>query len=64
MTSTKVLVEKEILVVPDDVKEAFKILNTWLKKLSKRNIDLFKKSDDYARYKEILQKYELVKRKP
>lgn len=47
--------------LPDDLKEALKIQNKWLKKLDPEIISEFKSSEDYDNYKIILQKYGLIK---
>ena len=47
--------------VPKDLKEALKIQNKWLKRLSSDDIADFKASEDYYNYKQILKKYGLIK---
>lgn len=55
-------VEKDIEAINEDIKEALKIQNKWLKKLSPKEIKKFKESDDYVRYVEILEKHNLIKK--
>ncbi|RME52737.1 hypothetical protein D6783_03905 [Candidatus Woesearchaeota archaeon] len=56
-------VQEHIYIIPEDVKDVLKLLNKWLNKLSKRNLESFKKSPDFQRYKAVLEKYDLVKKK-
>jgi hypothetical protein len=53
--------EENAPVLEVDIKEALKIQNKWLMKLPAKTIREFKESEDYARYKEILVKYNLIK---
>lgn len=48
-------------LVDDEIKEALKIQNKWLKELPASKIREFKCSKDYEKYKEILEKYNLIK---
>jgi len=48
-------------VVPQDIKEAMRIQNSWLRKLPHNLMTGFKNSEDYKRYQEILKKYDLIK---
>jgi len=48
--------------VPDDLLEALKIQNKWLKQLPSPVMKEFKSSEDYRRYKEILETYNLLKK--
>ncbi|MFH2020351.1 MAG: hypothetical protein ABIJ34_02990 [archaeon] len=48
--------------LPDDLLEALKIQNKWLKQLPSPVIREFKGSDDFKRYKEILDKYGVLKK--
>jgi len=50
-------------VVPSDVSEVLKITYSWLEKLPARQKKAFKESDDFEKYKEVLTKYGLVKKK-
>ncbi|MBD3204069.1 hypothetical protein GF327_07260 [Candidatus Woesearchaeota archaeon] len=53
-------VSQEIL--PEDVKNIIKIQHKWINKLPSEKIKEFKKSEDFKLYKDILQKYNLIKR--
>jgi len=55
--------EAEQLAMDEDMKEVLKITHKWLGKLMKRYKDEFKKSKDYGRYVEILEKYGVAKKK-
>ena len=55
-------VEKKAVDLNEDLKDALKIQNKWLQKLSGDKIREFKGSGDYKRYKEILEKYDLIKK--
>ena len=46
----------------DDMKEALKIQNKWLNKLPSDVKKEFKGSEDFKRYKEILEKHNLIKK--
>jgi len=48
--------------VNEDLKDALKIQNKWLQKLPAQSIRDFKASEDYKRYREILEKYKLLKK--
>jgi hypothetical protein len=48
--------------VEDEIKEVLKIQNKWLSRLPNRKIREFKESKDYERYKEILEKYNLIRK--
>jgi hypothetical protein len=51
----------EMKELPEDVKEALKIQNRWLARLSPEHINEFRSSQDYENYKSILRKYNLIK---
>lgn len=53
--------EEGSFIVPQDIKEAMRIQNNWLKKLPNNLMMSFKNSEDYKHYQEILQKYGLIK---
>ncbi|MBU1201177.1 MAG: hypothetical protein KJ583_03970 [Nanoarchaeota archaeon] len=57
--------EKKPLVsaMDEDVKEVLRITHSWLEKLSDKNKKLFKESEDFQKYKDILLKYGLIKEK-
>lgn len=46
----------------EDVKHVLKIVHHWLGKLSKRQREAFMKSNDFAEYKALLQKYGVAKK--
>lgn len=48
----------------EDVKEILKITHSWLEKLPVRQKKLFKDSNDFERYKELLAKHGLIKMAP
>ena len=49
-------------MVDEEIKTALKIQNKWLSQLSNKKIKEFKDSEDYEKYKEILEKYNLIKK--
>lgn len=58
-------IETQKEVKPDineEIKEALKIQNRWLTRLSPKEIKRFKQSEDYTRYVEILEKHKLLKK--
>ncbi len=55
--------EEEKQQIDEDMKEVLKITHNWLEKLSKRNKDAFKESEDYQKYTNILVKHGLARRK-
>lgn len=55
--------EEEKAQMDEDVKDVLKITHKWLGKLTKRNREEFMESDDYKRYKEVLEKHGLAKAK-
>ncbi len=52
-----------IPVVDEEVKEVLKLLHIWLERLPNHELRSFKVSDDFVKYKAMLEKYELI-RKP
>lgn len=46
----------------EEVKEVLRIVHKWLERLSKKEKANFKKSKDFERYRELLQKYGLAKK--
>ena len=48
--------------INEEIKEALKIQNRWLTRLSSKEIKRFKQSEDYVRYVEILEKHNLLKK--
>ena len=55
--------EQEKAMIDQDVKDVLKVTHKWLGKLSKRQREAFMESDDYARYKEVLEKHGIAKAK-
>jgi len=56
-------IEEEKQQVDEDMKEVLKITHRWLEKLSKRNKEAFRESEDYEKYTDILVKHGLARRK-
>lgn len=56
-------IEPKANVLDQDVKETLKILHKWLEKLPGNELKEFKTSEDFQKYKYILDKYGLIKRK-
>jgi len=56
-------VEEEPLKVPDDIVEIIKIQHRWLLKLSPQKLMEFRNSEDFKRYKEVLEKYGIARSK-
>lgn len=56
-------VAQEKQEIEEDVKEVLKITHKWLEKLSKRNKEAFRDSEDYEKYTDILVKHGLARRK-
>ena len=58
------LIEQEIIPqIDEDVRDVLKIVHKWLEKLDGRTKGAFKRSNDFKVYKELLEKYDLVKKK-
>lgn len=55
--------EEEKAEMDDDVKEVLRIAHTWLGKLTKRQKDAFKESEDFKQYVAVLEKYGVAKKK-
>jgi len=47
--------------LPEDLKDILRIQNKWLKKLPAKEMKLFKESQDYQVYKDVLKRYGLIK---
>lgn len=56
-----IVYDEDTFIIPDDLKEALRIQNVWLGKLSHAQMNAFKVSEDYKRYQNILRKYGLIK---
>ena len=54
--------EQQEPLIDEEIKEALKIQNRWLGRLSGKEIKKFKESEDYSRYVEILKKHNLLKK--
>ncbi|MBD3209253.1 hypothetical protein GF367_02450 [Candidatus Woesearchaeota archaeon] len=48
--------------IDEDVKHVLKLLHGWLEKLPHTDMQAFKASDDFQRYKAVLEKYGLIKK--
>ena len=46
----------------EDLKEVVKILHKWIEKLPSDKINQFKRSDDFVKYKELLDKHGMIKK--
>lgn len=53
--------EQEQAILDEQVKETIKILHRWLEQLPPDKLDQFKRSADFARYKELLRKFGMIK---
>jgi hypothetical protein len=53
----------EMLDLNEDVKEVIKILTNWIKQLPLDKLKEFKNSEDFQKYKEVLNNYNLIKKK-
>ncbi|MBN1274994.1 hypothetical protein JXA12_01770 [Candidatus Woesearchaeota archaeon] len=56
------LLEEVVPVIDEDVKETLKLLHSWLERLPRGEMQAFKRSDDFQRYKATLEKYGLIKK--
>lgn len=56
------LLEEVQTVIDEDVKETLKALHKWLERLPNRDMREFKVSDDFQKYKLVLEKYGLIKK--
>jgi hypothetical protein len=54
-------IEEDESALPEDVIKILKIQNHWLNRLTNRQMQEFKESDDFQEYKKVLQKYKLIK---
>ena len=54
--------KEELPLLSNDVKEILKIGNKWLAKLPSDVMKDFKKSEDYEKYRETLERYKLIKK--
>ncbi len=67
-SSRKKVVEEDFEVdvpperLPDDVVDVIKRLHKWLEKLPNRDMRDFKTSEDFLKYKGLLEKYGLIKK--
>ena len=48
-------------VLKAETRQTLKIIHKWISRLPPEQIDAFKRSPDFARYKELLEKYNLLK---
>ncbi|MEK6963971.1 MAG: hypothetical protein AABX70_06075 [Nanoarchaeota archaeon] len=55
--------EPEEPTLPEDAKEAIRTLHRWLEQLPQKRLEEFKNSEDFQHYKEVLQKYGMVRKK-
>lgn len=56
-------IEEEVVPqLDEDVKEVLRIIHSWLNRLPKRVRDDFKKSNDFQKYRKLLEKYSLAKK--
>lgn len=55
------VVEEKTPKLDEDVKEAFKVIHKWIEQLSPAKKRSFKASKDFQAYKNVLQKYGLIK---
>ena len=53
--------EQEQAVLDEQVRETIKILHRWLEQLPPDKLEQFKRSADFARYKELLRKFGMIK---
>lgn len=56
------LLDEVVPVIDEDVKEVLKILHLWLEKLPNQDLRAFRVSNDFEKYKAVLEKYGLVKK--
>jgi hypothetical protein len=56
------LLEEVVPIMDEDVKEVLKILHRWLEKLPPQELKAFKTSQDFSKYKDILEKYDLIRK--
>lgn len=56
------LLEEVVPVIDEDVKETLKILHKWLERLPNHELRAFKTSEDFQKYRNILEKYDLIKK--
>ena len=62
LTASTVHKEEEP-TLPEDAKEAIRTLHRWLEKLPTKRLEEFKNSEDFQHYKEVLQKYGMVRKR-
>lgn len=53
--------EQEQAILDEEVRETIKILHRWLEQLPPEKLEQFKRSSDFARYKELLRKFGMIK---
>ena len=56
------LLDDVVPVIDEDVKETLKILHRWLERLPNDQLRAFKTSEDFGKYREVLEKYELIRK--
>jgi len=56
------VVEQEQAALNEEVKETLKIVHKWLEQLPPEKLERFKRSPDFARYKELLRNLGLIKK--
>ena len=54
--------EASVAHADEDVKEVLKLVHGWLEQLPHGKLNEFKQSDDFRKYKAVLEKYGLIKR--
>lgn len=57
------LLDEVVPVMDEEMKETLKLLHAWLERLSPAEMNAFRRSDDFQKYKAMLEKYGLVKTK-
>ena len=51
----------EEFTLNEDIREAFKVLTKWLEKLPEKELNKFKESEDFEKYKAVLRKYNMIR---
>jgi hypothetical protein len=58
----KTEVKKEEDILKQETRATLKIVHKWISRLSPEQIDAFRRSPDFVKYKELLERYDLLKK--
>jgi hypothetical protein len=56
------VIGEDVPIIDDEMKETLKMLHLWIEKLPPKTLKQFRDSEDFENYKQILDKYGLIKK--